>query len=250
MNRVIVFAAQQFLGFELCKSLLEYGYEVEGFDEGEQGEKWLEIGRNANVNYAAYPFQQKEEKITHMVFPYFDYEEGHHESLTKEIKGIEPMEDIHFHFLFSTHMLSKRYKEEHIDLTKVIEKLNIKNKTSIIYLPTVYGPSQPANYLYASILNNNHEEISIEGLRDDPEDVLFVRDVANTFVHQLDKEGVYLYVSNKEKEWERGISELTDIDVQLSPLNFIRSYVQQKEVIPSSISIKEGLRLQEKSYQD
>ena len=56
MEQAIVFAAQQFIGFELCKQLLNEGFEVIALEHemmlDELAEdKWLEIGRNANLTY-------------------------------------------------------------------------------------------------------------------------------------------------------------------------------------------------------
>ncbi|MBS4198674.1 hypothetical protein KHA93_03290 [Bacillus sp. FJAT-49732] len=56
MKSAIVFGARQSLGYELCVQLLEKGYKVYAKDfaqwqNEEQEEKWLFIGRNANLQY-------------------------------------------------------------------------------------------------------------------------------------------------------------------------------------------------------
>ncbi|MBO0993661.1 hypothetical protein [Bacillus sp. SD088] len=57
MKSAIVLGARQQYGFKLCEELLEQGYQVNAMDFNqwqttEQEEKWLFIGRNANLHYA------------------------------------------------------------------------------------------------------------------------------------------------------------------------------------------------------
>lgn len=63
MKSAIVLGARQQYGFKLCEELLEQGYQVNAMDFNqwqttEQEEKWLFIGRNANLHYA--PLHEKE----------------------------------------------------------------------------------------------------------------------------------------------------------------------------------------------
>ncbi|RWR14527.1 hypothetical protein QNH23_09460 [Siminovitchia fortis] len=96
MKTAVLFGARQPFGFELCSLLLEKGYDVFAIDHSdwitdEQEEKWLLIGRNANLRYMELEnvedsIQQKlsDEKCLYII-PTLDYLNRCHPSARNEL---------------------------------------------------------------------------------------------------------------------------------------------------------------------
>ncbi|MCJ8005992.1 hypothetical protein ACFFF5_05350 [Lederbergia wuyishanensis] len=80
MKSAVVFGARQPLGYELCVQLLEKGYKVYAKDFAEwqnedHEEKWLYIGRNANLQYEHlnHIFEEKHDSIQYFFIPLADF---------------------------------------------------------------------------------------------------------------------------------------------------------------------------------
>ncbi|MBS4218019.1 hypothetical protein KHA96_06740 [Bacillus sp. FJAT-49711] len=94
MKSAVVFGARQLLGYEFCVQLLEKGYKVLAKDfakwqNKEQEEKWLFIGRNANLQY-----EQIEENSLGKI-----YEPVHYFFIPLPDFYSKDFPDIHHHFI-------------------------------------------------------------------------------------------------------------------------------------------------------
>ena len=85
MKTAVVFGARQFFGFEICSQLLDKGYYVHAIDhqnwqKKDHKDKWLFIGRNANLKYTNIEEQTDVFRQTNIpelpylyIFPLVDY---------------------------------------------------------------------------------------------------------------------------------------------------------------------------------
>lgn len=83
MKKAIVLAAREKLGIHICKQLLDHEYEIYAFDE--QGfqterheERWMWIGRNANIqlyDMTDHDVKIDQEKTTIVFLPVYLYEQ-------------------------------------------------------------------------------------------------------------------------------------------------------------------------------
>lgn len=202
MNHAIVLAAQQYLGFELCNALLERGWTVTAVDDdGETKDKWLEIGRNANIQYVPTHTWDRELPLECRLFlPYYDQLGG------SEFECIALIEQDYSHRenlpeivqIFSNH--SERNKGMG----------HIKAASSTFYLPTLYGAHQPSQFLFSQILCGKDEEPQYV---DDPSGAIYVKDAANSIIKHSGGRGTYSLKSLSENSWKEALSYITDQDI-------------------------------------
>lgn len=116
MRHAVVYGARQPFGFELCSQLLEKGYVVHAVDHQhwmreEDEEKWLFIGRNANLVYyeiareedhAKLPFQPSNNCL--IFIPVIDYVMRHvshvADQLVRQLTYLSHMEMLEEAFVF------------------------------------------------------------------------------------------------------------------------------------------------------
>ncbi|MCA1062040.1 hypothetical protein QTG56_19895 [Rossellomorea sp. AcN35-11] len=193
MNHAFVFAAQHFLGFELCHALLENGWTVTAVDGYiELKDKWLEIGRNSNIQYVPYEEWNKDIPSGCSVFlPYYDTERedsvdlGEVEGLLSEIE--QP--------LTITRVYSYLHRNQHHT-----------GEGTIFYLPTLYGIHQPKDFLFAKLLSG--EEVDSD-YRDDPSGAIYVKDAARTIVKHSNKKEIFTMKALSDQSWNEALSYVT-----------------------------------------
>jgi hypothetical protein len=210
----IVLAAREFLGFEICKALLEEGNSVYAFDYGDWKsgvfeEKWLEIGRNANLTYASIlEAAAIKEKVTCYI-PLFDYltridEESIYFIKKDLIRFIKKMQDnIESYVLIVPSQLLNNHREEHEMIYLILQDcLDIMKEQNwqVVYVPTLFGPWQPEGYLFQQLISEEKRDQFL----DDPEDAIFITDAVNTLMKDI-RGGAfkthYLLKSEKEGNW-------------------------------------------------
>ncbi|WP_335869998.1 hypothetical protein [Bacillus sp. 2205SS5-2] len=250
MKSVIVFAAQKFLGFELCKYLVEKGYSVHGLDEDIEENRWLEIGRNANATYSPYSGVLDKNQPEHIVFSFYDCDSVQIKLLSQQLKDVSTIRGVHFHCLFPTHLLSERFEVEWLQLNRTLQDLKTENKVSTIYLPTIFGPKQPEKYLYAYLMRADKADIKKKLFFDDPSDVLWIEDVIKAIEANFETECNCLYASFEEGRWEKGLKMLSTEAIASDTPLFIRSHIEEKVQIKQSIALQKGLELQRQSYKN
>ncbi|MED1202503.1 hypothetical protein [Heyndrickxia acidicola] len=213
MNSVVL-SAREFLGFEICKALLEEGSCVYAFDYGEWDsglyeEKWLEIGRNANLTFS--PVLEEAmipEKVTCFI-PLFDYATRMDEEsiyfLKKDLitfmKSARDRIELTV-FIAPSQLLNDNRDEYKVIYSMLQECMEIikEQKWQVVYVPTLFGPWQPEGYLFQQILN---EDIKDRFL-DDPEDAIFITDAVHTLIKESrkgDNKSRFLLKSEKEGNW-------------------------------------------------
>ncbi|TMU88092.1 hypothetical protein FGG79_08280 [Bacillus sp. BHET2] len=193
MNHAFVFAAQQFLGFELCDALLEKGWTVTAIDiDTEVKDKWLEIGRNANLQYIPYDQWDKNMHEDCNVFlPYYDQVRENTVSYLEEVEAIA----------------SKLEQPPHIIRIYPNGNRSQSEDGSAFYLPTLYGIHQPEEFLFAQLLMGGKGEASYV---DDPSGAIYVKDAANVIISQASKNESFTLKPLSAKSWNEALSYVTE----------------------------------------
>ncbi|MCP3742177.1 hypothetical protein [Rossellomorea sp. BNER] len=241
MNQAVVLAAQDFLGFEICSSLLENGYEVKALDQTEDmAGKWLEIGRNANIQYSSMNNVPELLKNFDIYLPIYDLitqeqRSSFYEFIEEFIKEKEALISNAI-MIFPLNMREKDEDKlgEQIMATFIDRKISL----TTYYLPTLFGPYQSKEYLYQKILTEENRE-NFTHFIDDPISVIYVKDAADVIVNHEKDEKDYLLLSSVEKSWEKALSEIHSNPNQ---------YKKKKREIPSGLEIlkvKPSLTFQE-----
>ncbi|OIU72522.1 hypothetical protein [Rossellomorea aquimaris] len=202
MNHAVVFAAQQYLGFELCRALLERGWTVTAVDdEAETTDKWLEIGRNANIQYIPAEEWDRELPVECRLFlPYYDQIGGRSlqclsPSVIGKIKsGEDGLPEIVRVFPNQT---------ERSNSTK-----SSNEASATFYLPTLYGGHQPSHFLFAQLLEGERENES--RYEDDRSGAIYVKDAAVSILKHSGSHGTFSLRPLSENSWEEALSYITE----------------------------------------
>ncbi|MFI8686612.1 hypothetical protein [Rossellomorea sp. NPDC077527] len=195
MDHAFVFAAQQFLGFELCDALLEKGWTVTAIDENKAFEdKWLQIGRNANLEYVPYgDWNQNVNSECTVFLPYYDQLRGEKGSYLTAVDGLLGKMDQPPHVV-------RIYSNE-------FGIRNVESEGSIFYIPTLYGMHQPEDFLFAQLLMGREE---ISGFVDDPTGAIYVKDAARAIVNLSSKKERFILKPLSERSWNEALSYISD----------------------------------------
>ncbi len=226
MDHVIVFAARQFLGFELCKQLLDKGYEVTAIDHCEwqqtaHEEKWLSIGRNANLQYFEMG-KQPELKVenTIAIIPIYDYFINENDKIikkylrhygaffqNKKIEKICTLEPLHF--------FEKNYVEgkgaESIKIRQLL--LDNEQKRTHYYLPTIFGPWQPDSLLFQQIISQNKKKLADQVFLDHTDDAIFIETAIQSIITHMESNELVkeiVLTSDKNDVWRKHVQLLDE----------------------------------------
>ncbi|MCR8849039.1 hypothetical protein NQ095_11515 [Rossellomorea sp. SC111] len=194
-HHAIVFAAQQFLGFELCNALLEKGWTVTAIDEDKETvDKWMEIGRNANLEYVPYGEWDKNVREGSSVFlPYYDQGRGDRAGFLTEVDKLLSKVDQPFHKI-RIYSIGKGNR-------------NLEEEGAVFYLPTLYGIHQPEEFLFTQILTGRGE---VTDYVDDPSGAIYVKDAAGMIVKLSSKKDTYTLKPLSNRSWNEVLSYITD----------------------------------------
>lgn len=226
MDKAIIFGVFDFFSFHVCKALLNKGIEVNGVHvvESDKGlfteEKRLEVGRNANFKeHLLLEFANQEEKDETMVtiiFSLYDlfmlYKEPilQDEAVTKLIlqvieQKLERSETVTF--FLPIQMLTRSIDSQtFIPLQSFLDRaMQLTSKIQLIYLPAIYGPWQPATFLFQqSILTKIKRNAEFKEIREGTMDAIFIEDAIESAVETIEmrKPGSYLLESGMKNHWK------------------------------------------------
>ncbi|MGG3914652.1 hypothetical protein [Rossellomorea vietnamensis] len=193
-HHAFVFAAQQFLGFELCHALLEKEWTVTAIDEQkETKDKWMEIGRNANLEYVPYGEWDKSVRSGSSVFlPYYDQVKGNRAGYLSEVDELLKKVDQPFQVIrvYSNGKGNRGFEED----------------GAIFYLPTLYGIHQPEEFLFAQILTGRGD---VTDYVDDPSGAIYVKDAAKMIVNLSSKKDTFTLKPLSDRSWNEALSYIT-----------------------------------------
>ncbi|MBW8350407.1 hypothetical protein K0H71_13245 [Bacillus sp. IITD106] len=170
----MVFSARQLLGFEFCVQLLEKGYTVfaEDFMEWqneEHEEKWLFIGRNANLQYNQLDdlLRAKENMHIHYVFiplPDFytrDFPQIQKQfiDLLKSLSKDETFSQTNF-IIVQPSAIQHRSSFFHSEIEKIKSEIHQRGNRVLEYCITI--DEQDPFLLFTSKLNKNWTSLKLE----------------------------------------------------------------------------------------
>jgi hypothetical protein len=235
LNHAFVFAAQRFLGFELCDALLEKGWTVTAIDEDkDMKDKWLEIGRNANLEYVPYGEWDKNVRSQcHVFLPYYDQVRENKFSYLTEADGLLSKMDQPFQMI-------RIY-------SKVRGNRGLGENGAVFYLPTLYGIHQPEEFLFAKLLKGREE---ISDYVDDPSGAIYVKDAARMIVNLSSKKERFTLKPLSGQSWNEALSYVTKESFLPEPRDFesegkeiiVRPSKSHKSIIDQQVK---GIRMYE-----
>jgi hypothetical protein len=210
MTKAIVAGSLGFLGFELCSVLLEEGHEVLAVDQqNEAGERWLEVGRNANITYQ--PLRQDSTDLDGCTAFYINVydilteeqkgKHGFYEEIKKMLRNSQKT-DVDVVVLIPT-VLSQRINEAELSaFLKFLDEESF-DFLSKIYVPTLTGPHQPETFLFQQLITNENGQTEITGFIDDTRNAIFVRDAAHAIINKKKESKDCLLVSRNPDSWQK-----------------------------------------------
>ncbi|GLB58894.1 hypothetical protein [Cytobacillus sp. NCCP-133] len=269
MDRAVIVGTFEFVGFSLCKHLLELGSEIEGIhiSKGEEDyfteDKRLEIGRNANFyenNYTEWMESKKEIKEGTVFFiDFYDYYLMNKLSAIRENEIIDNFLIRHITelaksksklvFLFPLQWV-KDINRAHSRCERAMETLKENNVcVHSFYLPAVYGPWQPKEFLYhQAILGRRKAAINN---REWIHDAIFIDDLIQSIVQEAEKKqgGSFLLKSSLPGHWQK-CAEYLSIEYSKSHRNENLEIGNIIEIaVKCSVEYKEGIELQRRHIQ-
>ncbi|WP_413379607.1 NAD-dependent epimerase/dehydratase family protein [Alkalihalobacillus sp. 1P02AB] len=245
MKKIVVTGALGFIGFHLCKKLIESGYEVVAIDEmvkerqNELEEMRMRLGRNALFHLIEKKVEELDleselkdiDAIYHLAaltkydskWPRLQEVIAHNVALTKKILLNAPPQS-RFIFPSTVQVYGERpglitektptnptsaYGITKLASETLIRKLAPEQKVEyvIFRLPSVYGPFQRSDMTYQQIL----EGVDYPKMDRSQIDILYIDDVIEAFMLALDTEHVnevYQLATGKLEEWFEGIKVL------------------------------------------
>jgi hypothetical protein len=250
MDKALIFDVFDFVGFHICKALLNNGIEVRGFhlpekdDEIFIDEKRLEIGRNANfmeLNELSNGVEKRHLANGTLILSFYDLFMHHKERLlrneiTKEqfsqlLKKREGKNESTV-FLLPIQMLSESFDFPGVlDIQHFIKQVgDLPRNVKFIFLPTIFGPWQPATYLFQhTILSSLNKHSDLTEIREAATDALFIDDAIGSILEIIEtgRPGKYVIETGQKKQWERCASFL-NID---PPKNVLREWKVDSDII-------------------
>lgn len=264
MDRAVILGAYEFVGFSLCKYLLDQGCEIDGIhiNKGEEdpylNDKRLEIGRNANfyeMNYSEWLETQKEIKEDTVLFiDFYDFYLKNNLSALRENELIEKylfnnMNELEkFHskimFLFPLQWLID-INRAHSRCETAIELLKQNNiEVHSFYLPAIYGPWQPEEFIFHQALaDRKRAKLSN---REWIHDAIFIDDLIHSIMEEADKiqGGSYLLKSSLPGHWQKCAGYLSlEFSQSQRNVNLEKGKIIEKTV-KNSVKYSDGLEQQ------
>jgi hypothetical protein len=221
MDRAVILGTFEFIGFSLCKHLLEQGCEIDGVHFGKEAdgaitnEKRLTIGRNANfyeLNYSAWISSAELQKSDTIFIDVYDLYIRNGIAALREKELIEGFLmknlalfqslQVKIALLLPIQWLKdmSRTHSRLEDAIKVLKENHIF--VSSFYLPVIYGPWQPKEFSFCQSIAKEkviisdrewiHDAIYIDDL------ILFLSSCAD---RNLDES--YLLKSNITGHWQK-----------------------------------------------
>lgn len=253
-DKVVILGTYEFVGFHICKKVLEDGLEVRGIhvpikeDALFIEEKLLEIGRNSNFSqcdYDKYDFD-KEEYI--FIVDFYDYFMRNCEQellrLGDFFKKINNRNCRKVILLLPISLLGENQSKAE-DLISSIKEDGIIVQS--FFLPTIYGPWQPEEFLFQKSMVYEDSEYKITN-REWTGDAIYVEDAAKTIINLLNDSSESLLLKSKEiNSWNR-CAEILSLPLEEKNQNR-NDFQGQEKLIENPTSIQSGIENQKRIVQ-
>ena len=223
MDKAIIVGTYEFIGFQLCLSLLEQGVEVIGIHLSNDSEdpfleeKRFEIGRNSNFTETDETYFDSLKSTDSMILfiDFYSYYFKREEKLLYAFLTTEFQMKNPFH-LFLTLPIQLCNEKMIMDLPLFQHPHNFA--ATIFYLPTVYGPWQPLKYVFQQALHNPNAPIRMDD-REWTEDALYIEDVIEVILNYMNKKECKAYVlkSKNNNQW-KALADIVFVKCPIEPI--------------------------------
>lgn len=227
MDRAIIIGAFGFLGYSVCRAMLDEGIEVNVISVEEEydfliEEKRMEIGRNANLleDEVRDRTEEKVEAPIPVIIPFCDYYMMEKEQVLFENQFIQeelftlPSENYPITLLLPE-LLEYEGSSVIEPLVKLKEEITNKGfSLKEVLVPTLYGPWQPEGCFFQQILSLGEEAIDVPALnpRESTSDAIYVADAAAVVLNLLEEVqgGKYVIRSGETNSWCKCLKSIYD----------------------------------------
>ncbi|MBP3038838.1 hypothetical protein J9303_04875 [Bacillaceae bacterium Marseille-Q3522] len=186
MDKGVIIGTFEFLGFELCKQLLEQGIEVIGVhiernDEPVFGAKRLQIGRNANFTELRFQdwLLSSEDSTVYIDFYDFYYLNNKRQLFFEPdfIRKVASMDENKVIILMPVQFFYTTDIQKCEDFSQIVKLTSIGK---VIYLPTVYGAWQPANFAFQKAIQQEKQQPAcpLEKIKEWRKDAIHIEETA------------------------------------------------------------------------
>ncbi|CAM3662206.1 hypothetical protein [Mesobacillus zeae] len=228
MDSTIIMNVYGFIGYSLCKSLLNSGCEVKGLvpepcrpGTGAE-EKQMEIGRNANYSETECEDWYSDKMInkSKLIIPFFDfYMLGTEKSLTENasLKSClrRNAEYLRISLVLPCRLLFDKASRDETIMPFLEFLQNNRIVVQEIYVPTFYGQWQPEEYFFHQLIKNpetTRKELAPHE-REETMDAIFLEDAMEQILPLLKMEnGRFLLKSSDPNAWRDCALSLTEPD--------------------------------------
>ena len=267
MERATILGIYDFIGYSLCRHMLDLGVEIIGIQpEGSKEdyyteEKRLEIGRNANFTEIGLHDWDVKGAEGFLFVSLFEslLSRNNIDDLMEAL--LSKLEDRHLKRLPTVIILPACFAQENRDLSEAEAKVNmlISSRGSnmlAIHLPTIYGPWQPEECFFQQAISqslNGDKRVPELGKREWTHDCLYIDDAVKTIkeMAQSGNKGQYILSSGEQNRWLECAGELLGKDIDLLR-NEIAAPVIKKSVkyktVERNEQISKGLSRQKEQF--
>lgn len=265
MERATILGIYDYIGYSLCRSLLDQGVEINGiFPKGMKEdyfteEKRLEIGRNANFMESG--LQEWNRKEDFLFVTLFESLQSRHipddflEALLSEL------EDRQLKKLPTAVILPADFAQDEVELSEreaSMSKLVNSGKSNFltIYLPTIYGPWQPEECFFQQVMSqpsSDNRKMPKIGPREWTHDCLYIDDAVKMIKNMAESghHGQYILSSGEHDRWLQCARELLGDDTALitndAGAPVFRDSIQVRKVEQNE-QISKGLSRQKEQF--
>jgi len=226
MDKAIIIGGFGFLGYSVCRAMLDEGIEVNAISVGKEfdkviEEKRMQIGRNAN--FLEDELLINEDKIgapNPVIIPLCDFYMLEKEDLLFEHPFLQegllslPPENHPIIFLLPE-QLGYEGTYEFEPLAKLRQNLSTKGfLLKEVLVPTLYGPWQPEGCFFQQLLSLGKDTMTIPTLniRECTSDAIYVADAASLVRDLLEEgqEGKFVLRSGENNSWRKCLISIYD----------------------------------------
>lgn len=258
MEITYIIGTFEFLGFHFCEKILDEGKEVVGVhlisndDNYLIEEKRLHIGRNANFSECelhSLDVEGRDSSKNVWIVDFYDLfikeqEEKvlRNDSLNNIFKNLNDHKN-KIVFLLPISLLSHSiFEEEKRDLQNWL--VTLKAPVKEIYLPTIYGPWQPKEFLFHQALSEENGHLNYSN-REWTGDAIYVEDMVQEILKiTLESNDKFLLKSKKKDQWKQVAAHLKLAHQPIDERSI--NFDGVKRLVEPSISIEQGLKMQKR----
>ncbi|MBM7693967.1 nucleoside-diphosphate-sugar epimerase [Peribacillus deserti] len=256
MLKHIVVGNFQFIGFHLCKKLLELGNEVIGIDWRSEvnssfEDKCMEIGRNDNFSFFSIEEWNNAWNEDEEVMVYISYYDFYKVSAIGSEKTLELLNSINKK---SERTAKRTFLIGPIEKEEEMKILSLQNEVcKIVLLPTVYGAWQPEGMAFQACIQGVETEKLSAIIREEySRDAIYIEDLMDELPSILASPLKEIVIeSSAENQWDLCAKEIfpqEQIEVSRNKVTEQEPNVETNCMIPLRTSPESGIAKQIDHY--